>query len=305
MKAAVICSKGMGDGLMMMVASHRLKLEGYQVTTFQDILGELCEWFPGHFFAKRSTIETLDSFDFILLQNDNTPFSFNLIDRYRGKIHVFYASYEKGKHRPCTPNDYLFNRSEPLVINIAKGIASLLEKVDPIQENGITAPQGLSYRKNQKRVIIHPTSTTPKRTWTAKKFIQVAKDLEKKGFSPVFSVSPSERKMWLSLLSNQFPLPEFLTISDLAAYLYQSHFLIGNESGTGHLASNLGIPTLVIAGCSKQMALWRPGFLLGQVITPPPYIPNFKFFRLRQKKWQIFISKRHIIKVFDKICLSQ
>ena len=105
MKAAVICSKGMGDGLMMMAASHRLKLEGYEVTTFQDCLGQLKEWFPGHSFDKRSTIESLDPFDLILLQNDNTPFSFNLIDRYRGKIHVFYASYEEGKHRPLTSKD--------------------------------------------------------------------------------------------------------------------------------------------------------------------------------------------------------
>ncbi len=301
MKAAVICSKGMGDGLMMMVASHRLKLEGYEVTTFQDTLGEPCDWFPGHAFAKRSTIETLDCFDFILLQNDNTPFSFDLIDRYREKIHVFYASYEEGKHRPRTPNDYLFNRCNPMVTNIAEGIASLLGKVDPILENGITIPKELSYRKYQKRVIIHPTSTTPKRTWTAEKFIQVAQDLEKKGYSPVFSVSPSERKEWLSLLNNRFPLPEFPTVSELAAYLYESHFLIGNESGTGHLASNLGIPTLIVARCPKQMILWRPGFLLGQVITPPSYIPNFKFLRLREKKWQTFISPHRILKAFDKM----
>ncbi|MDN3508631.1 MAG: glycosyltransferase family 9 protein [Candidatus Neptunochlamydia sp.] len=291
----------MGDALMMMVASHRLKLEGYEVTTFQDTLGELCDWFPGHSFAKRSTIETLDSFDFILLQNDNTPFSFNLIDRHREKIHVFYASYEEEKHHPCTPNDYLFNRCYPMVANIAEEVASLLGKVDPIPENGITIPSGLSYRKHKKRVVIHPTSTTPKRTWTAEKFIQVAQDLEKKGFDPVFSVGPSEREEWLSLLNNRFPLPEFPTISELAAYLYESHFLFGNESGTGHLASNLGIPTLIIAGCPKQMILWRPGFLLGQVITPPSYIPNFKFLRLREKKWQTFISPRRILKVFDKI----
>lgn len=114
-------------------------------------------------------------------------------------------------------------------------------------------------------------------------------------------MSPPERKEWLSLLNNRFLLPEFPTVSELAAYLYESHFLIGNESGTGHLASNLGIPTLIVAGCPKQMILWRPGFLLGQVITPPSYIPNFKFLRLREKKWQTFISPRRILKAFDKM----
>jgi len=278
-----------------MVASHRLKLEGHDVTTFQDSLGELEEWFPGHRFAKRSTIESLDSFDFIVLQNDNTPFFLNLIDRYREKIHIFYASHEEGKHRPLTPKDQVFDRALPLVTNIAQGIASLLGQMDPIAENGITIPEGLVYRKHAKRILIHPTSTTPKRTWTREKFLKVAEKLEKEGYEIAFSLSPQEREEWKDI---PFLIPEFPSLEALAAYIYESHFLIGNESGTGHLASNLGIPTLIVASCPKQMALWRPGFLLGSVVTPPSYIPNFKFFRLREKKWQTFVSPRHILKLF-------
>lgn len=303
MKAAVVCSKGMGDGLMMMTASHRLHLEGYEVTTFQDILGELKSWFPGQHFAKRSTITSLDDFDLILLQNDNTPFSFDLIDRYRDNIHIFYASYEPHKHRPLTAKDVVFDRSEPLVKNIAEGIAMILNKEHPIYENGITPPKELElcYRKHHKRVVIHPTSTTPKRTWTAKKFLTVAQKLEEKVWQPVFSVSPNERPEWEERLEGLFPLPAFPSLAALATYLYESHFLIGNESGTGHLASNLGIPTLIVASCPKQMALWRPGFLLGEVITPPPYIPNFKSFRLREKKWQSFIPPKRILKAYQKV----
>ena len=297
MKAAVVCSKGMGDGLMMMVASHRLYLEGYSVTTFQDKIGELKSWFPNHNFEKRSTIESLDDFDFILLQNDNTPFSYDLIKRYRDKIHLFYASYEKKKHHPLTAKDIIFDRSLPLVTNIAQGIATLLGKIDLIQDNGMTAPKELIYRKNSKRILIHPTSTTPKKTWSKDKFLNVAKKLEKKGYDAIFCLSPEEKSKWKE--SVQAPL--FPTLSELAVCIYESHFLIGNDSGTGHLASNLGIPTLIVASCPKQMALWRPGFLLGKVITPPSYIPNFKPFRLREKKWQTFISPRHILKAFNQM----
>jgi hypothetical protein len=297
MKAAVICSKGMGDGLMMMVASHRLKLEGYDVTTFQDSLGELEEWFPGHQFAKRSTIDSLEAFDLIVLQNDNTPFSFNLIDKYRDKIYIFYASYEEGKHYAIYPQDRIFDRALPLVTNIAQSIASILGKIDPILENGVTIPKALSYRKHQKRVVIHPTSTTPKRTWSKEKFLGVAKKLEKDGFEIAFSLSPEEKEKWRGI---PFAIPEFPNLSSLASYLYESYFLIGNESGTGHLASNLGIPTLIIASCPKQMALWRPGFLLGKVVTPPSYIPNTKLLRLRENKWQAFISPRRVVKTFHE-----
>jgi len=298
MKAAVICSKGMGDGLMMMVASHRLKLEGYDVTTFQDSLGELEGWFSDHHFAKRSTIDSLEAFDLIVLQNDNTPFSFNLIDKYRDKIHIFYASYEEGKHRALNPEDRIFDRALPLVTNIAQSTASILGKIDPILENGIAVPKEFSYRKHQKRVVIHPTSTTPKRTWSREKFLGVAEKLEKEGYDIAFSLSPDEKEKWRGI---PFAIPEFPDLSALASYLYESYFLIGNESGTGHLASNLGIPTLIVASCPKQMALWRPGFLLGKVVTPSTYIPNTKLLRLRENKWQAFISPRRVIKTFHEV----
>ena len=298
MKAAVICSKGMGDGLMMMVASHRLKLEGYDVTTFQDSLGELEDWFPGHQFAKRSTINSLEAFDLIVLQNDNTPFSFNLIEKYRDKIYIFYASYEEGKHCALNPQDRIFDRALPLVTNVAQSIASILGKMDPILENGIAVPEELSYRKHQKRVVIHPTSTTPKRTWSREKFLGVAKKLEKEGYEIAFSLSPDEKEKWRGI---PFAIPEFPNLSALASYLYESYFLIGNESGTGHLASNLGIPTIIIASCPKQMALWRPGFLLGKVVTPSSYIPNTKLLRLRENRWQAFISPRRVVKTFHEV----
>ncbi|MCB1081705.1 MAG: hypothetical protein KDK63_01015, partial [Chlamydiia bacterium] len=153
MKAAVICSKGIGDGLMMMTAAHRLKLEGYSVTTFQDSLHELSDYFPGHHFEKRTAIKSLDDFSLIILQNDNTPFSFDLIDRYRDKMHVFYASYEEGKHRPLTANDAVFNREEPMVKNIAEATAEILNCDHTIYENGITHPEGLTYKKYAKRIV--------------------------------------------------------------------------------------------------------------------------------------------------------
>lgn len=300
MKAAVICSKGIGDGLMMMVASHRLQLEGFKVTTFQDSLGELSQWFPNQSFEKRSTIQHLDHFDFLLLQNDNTPFSLNLIKRYREKIHVFYASYEKEKHPPLTHKDYLFDRSLPLVTNIGEGIAYLLGSVEPIFENGLTPPFPLVHRKYSGRIVIHPTSTTPVRTWDKKKFLTLAADLAKQGYDIHFSVSPSERNAWEPSIHPPFSLPNFGALSELAAFLYESHFFIGNESGTGHLASNLGVPTLIVASCPKQMALWRPGFRRGALVTPPSFIPNFKGMRLRNKRWQRWISPRRVLTAFEK-----
>ena len=294
MKAAVICSKGIGDGLMMMVASHRLNLEGYEVTTFQDSLHQLVPLFPGHHFAKRSSTIDLHEFDLIILQNDNSPLSFQIIDTYRPKLSVFYASYERDKHPPLTSMDRVFNRSHTLTQNIAEAIASVVQSDEVFKSNGIVIPQKLIHRNHSNRILIHPTSTTPKRTYLKKKFLKVAEILKKKGFEVAFCVSPEEREAWIPFVQDRYLLPEFPSLKHLATYIYESHFLIGNESGTGHLASNLGIPTLIVASCPKQMALWRPGFLLGKVLTPPSYIPNFKGLRLRENQWQHFISPKRI-----------
>jgi heptosyltransferase III len=296
MKAAVICSKGIGDGLMMMVASHRLNLEGYEVTTFQDSLHQLAPLFPGHHFAKQKAATKLHEFDLIILQNDNSPLSFQIINTYRPKLSVFYASYEANKHPPLTSMDRVFNRKNTLTQNIAEAIASVLQSDEVFKSNGIVIPQNLIHRKYPKRILIHPTSTTPKRTYLAKKFLKVAEILKKKGYQVAFCVSLDERKTWIPLVQDRFLLPEFPSLKHLATYIYESYFLIGNESGTGHLASNLGIPTLIVASCPKQMALWRPCFLPGKVLTPPSYIPNFKGLRLRENQWQYFISPRRIIR---------
>jgi len=294
MKAAVVSSKGIGDGLMMMVASHRLKLEGYQVTTFQDSLHQLAHLFPGHKFANRS--QNIENFDLIILQNDNSPLSKSIIDTYRDRLTIFYANYEKGKHTPLTQMDRVFDRSKTLTQNIAESIASILQKDSAIKSNGIVVPKSFIHQSYSNRILIHPTSTTTERTYHAKKFLQVAEALKKKGYEVAFCMRPEERKMWLPLVDGRFLLPEFPSLKELAIYIYESHFLIGNESGTGHLASNLCIPTLIVASCPKQMALWRPGFLLGKVLTPPSYIPNFKGLRLRENQWQYFISPQRIVR---------
>lgn len=311
MKAAVICSRGMGDALLMMVASHCLFLKGYTVTTYQDTIHQLHSWFPGHHFKKCPTLNTLEkelsSHDIIILQNDNDSLSNAIIDLYKlGKLpslSVFYSSYEEGKHARLTLLDRIFDRSLPMVDNIAEAIASVLQCPKVSKNNGLVIPCGFKQNRYPKRILIHPTSTTPLRTWSAHKFIKVAQNLTQMGYEVAFCVSPSERPEWVLLVKGRFPLPLFPTLHELAGFIYESSFLIGNESGTAHLASNLHIPTLIIASCQKQMALWRPGWFTTKIITPYHFIPNFKGLRLREKKWQAFISSKQVVRAFTRYVL--
>ena len=308
-RVAVIPSIGIGDGLIMMVVSHRLYCQGFVVTTFSKPLIELQKWFQGHTFMERPPLDLLEStfapFDLVILQNDNSPFSKKLISLYQeGKLKalsIFYPSYEEAKHTSLSPIDRVFNENRCMVDNAARAISSLLGLNHFSKNNGFILDESYIHRRYKNRVLFHPTSLDEKRNWPAQKFLHVATTLQNQGFQPVFILAPHERANWEPLLQNLFDMPLFPTLEELAAYAFESGYLIGNDSGIGHLCSNLHIPTLIISNRKKYMRLWRPGWYRGDIATPPSWIPNFKGTRLRENKWKHWISTSQVLKKFHKL----
>jgi ADP-heptose:LPS heptosyltransferase len=300
--AVVIPSAGIGDALLMMIASHRLLQKGYRVITLHPLLSQLSDWFQGHYLQ---VMTDLADADLIVVQNDNSPKIAQLIGAYRSKLSVFYASYNSRKHAPLSAMDQVFDETQPMAQNIAQGIAQLLKSQEMSKNNGLSPPRYLVHRLCKDRVILHPTSSKSEKNWLPAKFLKVARQLKDLGFAPIFAVSKQERNQWLHVEKLGFDLPIFDTLSNLAAYVYESGYLIGNDSLIGHLASNLHIPTLIIADCEKRMKLWRPGWLQGAVVTPPTWVPNCKFCRLRKWKWKSLISSRRVISTFEDLSRSQ
>lgn len=307
-KAAVIASQGIGDALLMMVASHRLLEKGFEVTTFHPVLDQLKSWFEGHIFADYghlNDVKELTRYNLIIAQNDNGERTKRLVELYRKgtlrNLSVFYPGYEPQKNDPLTSWDRVFDKNRSMVSNISESISSLLQTKDRSTNNGLKPPNGLTYRKYQSRVLIHPTSREEEKCWIRERFLHVATQLKEKGFTPVFSVSPSERPDWTDLEKEGWLLPEFPSLADLASFLYESGYVIGNDSAIGHLASNMKIPTVILADCRKRMKLWCPGWLKGKVLTPPTWLPNFKGSRYREKHWKRWISSQRVLKAFFDI----
>lgn len=307
-RVAVLPAIGIGDALLMMIASHQLHLAGCTVTTFHSALPELSSWFPDHHFepppSRDILIETLSSFDKIIIENDNSP-TISLLrsawDHTSGpKLSIFYPSYSPSKHAPLSPFDQVFIPHHTMADNIERAI-SLLISASANKDNGITPLSHLTHRHHARRIIIHPTSRSQEKNWLPERFLALAQNLQKRNLFPVFSVSPSERKEWLYLEKKGFSLPYLPTLSKLAELVYESGYVIGNDSAVGHLASNLNIPTLIIANDPQRMRLWQPGWLSGKCVFPPRWVPNIKGFRWREKKWQHFISVRAVLKQFDQM----
>lgn len=293
--AAVIPAKGIGDALLMMIASHHLLKAGYKVTTFHPQMKELESWFPGHHFESIPPSDFFH-FDLVIFENDNSQRIQKLLNGS-----VFYPTYSPDKHGPLFALDQVFNSDLPMVDNIAHGIANLLHLPGISKDNGLLPPSHLSFRHHEKRIVLHPCSNDAEKNWPKRKFLSVAHVLRKKGYEPVFATSLSEQEDWKDVEQEGFSLPSFSNLSALATFLYESGYLVGNDSLLGHLASNMHLPTLIIANDEKRMRLWRPAWRLGAVITPSLLLPNFKPLRLRKKHWKCWISSTKVLRTFSRL----
>jgi len=293
MKFAVVCASGIGDALLMLIASNHLQKLQVEITTFSNHLPSLQEWFPQFQFSLQPPLDQIESifapFDAIVLQHDNTPKA-KLIRQLRKPVYTLYGSHLTSKHGPLRPYlDVRFNPTLCMAENIRQASQTLFPARAAL-ENGLTPLPHLIHRKYSKRVAIHPTSAVPSKNWMKASFLELRNTLAKNGWDPVFVTAPGDAKQWGS--------PLFPTLSELAAFLYESAFFIGNDSGPGHLASNLDLKTLIIGPSQKHLTLWRPGWYPGAIAHPPNWIEQFK---LAKENWRYFISVSNVFKQFKKL----
>ena len=299
-KALVLPAKGFGDGLLMMIVSFYLQQAGYETTIAHPLLHELNSWFKGFHFTKKAD---LFSFDRIIVQNDNSKFMNELKSLRKNKklkkLSFFYGGYQEKKHGPLHPKDAVFDLSLPMADNIASSSSHLLS--NPFsKKNGISPPEDLTKKKHAKRVVIHPL-TEEEKNWPIKRFIAVGKQLSHLGYHVAFVMSPKQRKSHLFLQNQGFEVPLLVNLSDLASFIYESGYFIGVDSGPGHLASVLDIPSIIIASDRKHMKLWQPGWRKAHLVFPSRFLLNIKYLRLKEKLWKSFISPQKVLKTFQKI----
>lgn len=306
-KVAIICAQGLGDALLMMIVAHQFKCFGYyEPTVFHNYAEELTSLFKGASILPYPSLDQLEEalapFELVIIENDHSKRAYHLFElREAKKLHnlTFFFPTPSPKFQE---GDFLFDPRLPIASNICRACQTVLQMQNATKKNGIHIPKG-TYRRFAKRIVIHPTSNDPKRNWLPSQFLALAYRLQKEGYCIGFSVSLSERADWLYVEKEGFELPSFYNLSEVTSYLYESGFFIGNDSGIGHLASNLGIPTLTISGNPKRVRLWRPDWHMGHIVTLPFPLPNFKglYLPLRENFWQHFISVSRTLKAFHKL----
>lgn len=298
LRQAIFSCLGLGDGLISLVLAQNLSLNGCQATVFHPFLSSLQSWFPGIKLADFSTFEEIESqlpsYKSFYVFYERSKRMHALISYCEANFRTLrilnpiatercnYPYWEEGK----------FNGTRPFVENLVTFCKEELCLSEATKSNGITPPSHLQHRLHPKRIVFHPTSSKLEKNWLIDCYILLAKQLAQLGYEPVFILSKEERERYA------VQSPFFASLHEIASFIYESGYMIGNDSGIGHLASCLGLPTVTICRNMRTALFWRPSWTRGRVITPPKWLPNCKGMRLRDRFWQKWISVNQVLQTF-------
>jgi len=295
MRIAVFSCLGLGDGLITAVLANNLVRHGGRVTLFHPFFHQLQAWFPHIDF--RPFPPSLEEFDRYFVVYERSDWMRKVLDEALSK----FRSQTTVLNPIATPNtDYpfweegRFDGKVTFVDNLYVFCRDILKIPNPTRENGIVVPPSLVPRRHEGRVVIHPTSSRPGKNWPRLKFLKLAQQLRSEGMEPVFIVGPEERKEWPEA-------PIFASLNEMAAFVCESGYMIGNDSGIGHLASNFGLPTLTLCKNSRTADFWKPSWAPNQVVLPLGWLPNIKGLRWRDHHWQWGISVRRVRSEFNAL----
>ncbi len=288
---AFIMSPRLGDSLLSMVIVNNLIRNHFKVTVFGDFLFDLKNWFPWVTIEPRPTVEQARSIfsAFAVLMH---AYPTDVIDNAMSWHPAVYVL----DHSP-------WYRQKIAMPDIQVDICNHeLHLKNIVRTNHISIPSGLHFRQNSKRIVIHPTSNHELREWLPEKFVALAKQLQQQGWQPEFIVSPNERRKWEWVEQEGIPLPQFASMDAVARWIYESGWFIGNDSGIGHLASNLGIATITMGVRPSMLRRWRPSWAPGIILLPPRWLITRP---LKEKFWKQLISVRQVLQAFKSLSETQ
>jgi ADP-heptose:LPS heptosyltransferase len=110
-------------------------------------------------------------------------------------------------------------------------------------------------------IVIHPGSGSPAKCWPIENYIELAARLRAAGRTVRFIVGEVEQERWpataMNALAAAGELRRPATYLDLLNELATAGTFIGNDSGPGHLAAIIGVPTVSVFGPTDPR-LWQP-----------------------------------------------
>ena len=106
--------------------------------------------------------------------------------------------------------------------------------------------------RKERVVLVHTGAALSVRVWPLERYHSVVQRLRKLGFFVRVACDANQREWWSQHAEKDIFVPQ--SIGELLELLDQSGVYLGNDSGPGHLAAIIGIPTFTIFG--PQLPEW-------------------------------------------------
>ena len=325
LKIALVPLQRLGDGVISLILANNLHKNHFSVTMFHGFMHQIEDWFEFQIqdYPDHEHFEALmGDFDIVLIDMC-IPYVLSKSEKEQEQLSRKYIFYAVGRMQDVFTHDHTerliqtlgdeargafefiaigcrtikYDRSDSMVENMTHYCDKILKLKEVTNEAGILIPDELIFQKHKKRVVISPTSSLEKKNWGSKKFLALARRIQKQGYDPVFAVAMNEREEWQAIISGEFELPEFSTIKKYAEYLYESLGFIGNDSGGGHMASLMGVPVLTIVTSPRKINFkWRPGWGSNAIVAP-----NVTFKWQGKRHWHPFLSVKKVYNRFQQL----
>lgn len=110
-------------------------------------------------------------------------------------------------------------------------------------------------------IIIHPGSGSPQKCWPVESFLQLADALGAAGRACKFILGEVELERWpadvIRRIESTAPTARPNSYVELLTELRGGSAFVGNDSGPGHLAGIIGMPTVILFGPTDP-SIWKP-----------------------------------------------
>lgn len=325
-RLAFVAYNSLGDSLLHIMIAENLQRNGYPVTLFGDVAYHLRDWLPQleifPYPAEAEMEAVLDRYPFVIM----VPPSFfrkylhgELLERLRQKWLLICQKAPKEWHvdvskQNAVPIELCWQR----FARLSRASASIRYRkfetesvveitLDYLREQmglsnvssqvALRPPEGLQHRKFRHRIVVSPDSAWPeKKDWTPRRFMKLCRLLVARGYEPIIVVAPKNHQTWRGINSGRYLMPQFATITELAAFIYESGAVIANDSGNGHLASFLDVPVVTIYRKRNPMFHWRPAWRNGVVVCPKLVLPW-----VNGPVWRPFISPQSVVSALQSL----
>lgn len=142
-------------------------------------------------------------------------------------------------------------------------------------------------------VLIHSGAAQKVRVWPLDRYLSLVRQIRSLGFKVSILCDPDQVHFW-EKLEPDLQVPG--TISALIDAMKRGSSFIGNDSGPGHLAAVMGLPTLTLFG--PQLPVWftpphpRAEWIEGR---PCPYKPCFDYCRFESPHCLLDITESEVV----------